>query len=86
MDAGSEYRNFNYGLVTSNKMTQGGNFWQWAKIVDAGCEKGFEDKTCMAYHKDRIAVSFPKTGVKVWMWLKGGNLCIPHLCFDFNRI
>ncbi|KAF8638838.1 hypothetical protein AX17_001896 [Amanita inopinata Kibby_2008] len=49
----------------------GGNFWQWAKIVDAGCETGFEDKTCLAYHRDRIAVSFPKAGVKVWIWLKG---------------
>ncbi|KAK2460668.1 hypothetical protein APHAL10511_007138 [Amanita phalloides] len=49
----------------------GGNFWQWAKIVDAGCEKGVENKTCLAYYRDRIAVSFPRTGVKMWIWLKG---------------
>lgn len=49
----------------------GGNFWQWAKIVDAGCEKDSDDKTCLAYFRDRIAVSFPKTGVKMWIWQKG---------------
>ncbi|PFH53593.1 hypothetical protein AMATHDRAFT_171530 [Amanita thiersii Skay4041] len=49
----------------------GGNYWQWAKIVDAGSESNSGGKTCLAYHRDRIAVSFPKSGVKVWMWLKG---------------
>ncbi|KAF8352224.1 WD40-repeat-containing domain protein [Amanita rubescens] len=49
----------------------GGNYWQWAKIVDAGYEKGTEGKTRLAYYRDRIAVSFPKAGVKMWIWLKG---------------
>lgn len=74
-------------FVKSTLSLQGGNYWQWAKIVDA-CEKGTQDatglayyrdrigvpipdKTCLAYYRDRIAVSFPKTGVKMWIWLKG---------------
>ncbi|KAH7890050.1 WD40-repeat-containing domain protein [Phlebopus sp. FC_14] len=43
------------------------NHWQWAKLLDAGKE----DSTCFAYQRDRIAVAFPRLGVKVWIWIKG---------------
>jgi hypothetical protein len=53
-------------------LTQGQNHWSWAKIVDAGTEQGQnEEAVCFAYMGDRIAVSFPKMGVKVWQWIKG---------------
>lgn len=41
--------------------------WQWAKLLDAGKE----DSVCFAYQRDRIAVAFPRVGVKVWIWIKG---------------
>ncbi|KAI6038394.1 hypothetical protein EDC04DRAFT_2570065 [Pisolithus marmoratus] len=41
--------------------------WQWAKLLDAGKE----DSICFAYQRDRIAVAFPRVGVKVWIWIKG---------------
>ncbi|KAG9318110.1 hypothetical protein JVU11DRAFT_177 [Chiua virens] len=43
------------------------NHWQWAKLLDAGKE----DSICFAYRRDRIAVAFPRMGVKVWIWIKG---------------
>ncbi|KIK94626.1 hypothetical protein PAXRUDRAFT_827796 [Paxillus rubicundulus Ve08.2h10] len=43
------------------------NHWQWAKLLDAGKE----DSICFAYRRDRIAVAFPRIGVKVWIWIKG---------------
>lgn len=43
------------------------NHWQWAKLLDAGKE----DSICFAYQRDRIAVAFPRLGVKVWIWIKG---------------
>ncbi|KAL4065204.1 WD40-repeat-containing domain protein [Scleroderma citrinum] len=43
------------------------NHWQWAKLLDAGKE----DSVCFAYQRDRIAVAFPRLGVKVWIWIKG---------------
>jgi hypothetical protein len=55
--------------------TQGQNHWQWAKIVDAGTEHRQDNEAvCFAYMRDRIAVSFPKLGVKVWQWIKGTEL------------
>lgn len=52
--------------------TQGQNHWQWAKIVDAGTEHRQDDEAiCFAYMYDRIAIAFPKLGVKVWQWIKG---------------
>lgn len=56
-------------------LRQGQNQWQWAKILDAGTERrSDDDHICLAYMRDRIAVSFPRTGVKVWVWLKGRNV------------
>ncbi|EPQ58656.1 hypothetical protein GLOTRDRAFT_114989 [Gloeophyllum trabeum ATCC 11539] len=55
---------------TVSKWTRlGQNKWHWAKILDAG--RPDEDPACLAYMKDRIAVAFPRTGVKVWLWIKG---------------
>ncbi|KAF8655859.1 hypothetical protein AX16_002942 [Volvariella volvacea WC 439] len=59
------------GIVSKWTRT-GGNSWQWAKVIDACQErKGGEEPRCLAYMRDRIAVAFPTTGVKIWMWLKG---------------
>jgi len=65
-------------IIYNQASTQGQNHWQWAKIVDAGTEhKHDTDAVCFAYMRDRIAISFPKLGVKVWQWIKGKGL----LCF-----
>ncbi|KAJ7168394.1 hypothetical protein C8R43DRAFT_1158791 [Mycena crocata] len=46
--------------------------WQWGRILNVGSEKRApEDTVCLAYARDRIAVAFPQSGVKVWMWTKG---------------
>jgi WD40 repeat protein len=58
--------------VVSKWTRTGQNHWQWAKILDAGIERGHDEETvCFAYKRDRIAVAFPRVGVKVWLWLKG---------------
>ncbi|KAF9501141.1 hypothetical protein BDN71DRAFT_1439399 [Pleurotus eryngii] len=58
--------------VVSKWIKTGPNHWQWAKILDAGNERrADDDPMCLAYRADRIAVSFPKIGVKVWLWSKG---------------
>ncbi|KAG5723954.1 hypothetical protein E4T56_gene9735 [Termitomyces sp. T112] len=60
------------GLVS--KWTKSGiNHWQWAKVLDAGKNDGRadDDKICLAYVRDRIAVSYPRVGVRVWIWSKG---------------
>lgn len=77
---------WSHGLLRVKLSLQGGNYWQWAKIVDAGCEKETQDKTCLAYYRDRIAVSFPKTGVKMWIWLKGDEIhCISRFALTSSR-
>ncbi|KAG0706497.1 hypothetical protein DFH29DRAFT_798205 [Suillus ampliporus] len=43
------------------------NHWQWAKLLDAGKEESI----CFTYSRDRLAVAFPRFGVKVWLWIKG---------------
>ncbi|TEB36320.1 hypothetical protein FA13DRAFT_1771708, partial [Coprinellus micaceus] len=58
------------GLV-SKWMKSGENAWEWAKILSAGADADSEDSICFAYARDRIAVSFPRVGVKVWIWSKG---------------
>lgn len=62
---------------------QGLNQWQWAKVVDAGTEgRDGDGNVCFAYMRDRIAVAFPKIGVKVWLWIKGTNYStqLPNIC------
>ncbi|KAH7928194.1 WD40 repeat-like protein [Leucogyrophana mollusca] len=41
--------------------------WQYAKVLDIGKEEAID----LAYMRDRIAVAFPRLGVKVWLWIKG---------------
>jgi hypothetical protein len=57
--------------LTRVRYYQGNNQWQWAKVLDAGNDQQDDDQMCFAYHRNRIAVSFPRSGVKVWMWVKG---------------
>lgn len=38
-------------------------------------ERAPGDDVCLACARDRIAIAFPKTGVKVWMWSKGVSIC-----------
>ncbi|KAG6865668.1 hypothetical protein C0991_000438 [Blastosporella zonata] len=59
--------------VVSKWTRSGVNHWQWAKVVDAGKNDTHSDDEhiCLAYWRDRIAVSSPRGGVKVWIWLKG---------------
>ncbi|KAJ7771541.1 hypothetical protein B0H16DRAFT_1306031, partial [Mycena metata] len=60
------------------KWTRIQNQWQWGRIINVGLEAGLEiqkrapeEVVCLAYARDKIAVAFPKSGVKVWMWHKG---------------
>ncbi|KAJ8589863.1 hypothetical protein M405DRAFT_737900 [Rhizopogon salebrosus TDB-379] len=43
------------------------NHWQWAKLLEAGKE----ESVCFTYKRDRLAVAFPRFGVKVWLWING---------------
>ncbi|KAJ7042129.1 hypothetical protein C8F04DRAFT_117410 [Mycena alexandri] len=63
------------------KWTRIRNQWQWGRVINVGLEAGLEiqkrapeEVVCLAYARDRIAVAFPKSGVKVWMWCKGSWL------------
>ncbi|KAF9466230.1 hypothetical protein BDZ94DRAFT_1251452 [Collybia nuda] len=58
--------------IISKWTRSGQNYWHWAKVLDAGTERlSDDDQVCMVYWRDRIAVSFPRGGVKVWIWHKG---------------
>ncbi|KAF9009490.1 hypothetical protein BDQ17DRAFT_1348197 [Cyathus striatus] len=57
---------------TVGKYTKTGTVWQWTKELDVGMEEhSDEEPICFAYAGDRIAVSFPHAGVKVWLWQRG---------------
>ncbi|KAJ3829754.1 hypothetical protein F5878DRAFT_527049, partial [Lentinula raphanica] len=50
------------------------NSWAWSKIVDIGITPNYAELDSgmrLAYHKDRVAVSLPTVGVKIWFWSKG---------------
>ncbi|KAI0078147.1 hypothetical protein K474DRAFT_1771230 [Panus rudis PR-1116 ss-1] len=48
------------------------NKWQWAKILDAsGSRQATERPTCLAFGIDRIAIAYPTSGVKMWLFIKG---------------
>ncbi|KAJ3785347.1 hypothetical protein GGU10DRAFT_269425 [Lentinula aff. detonsa] len=50
------------------------NHWTWAKMVDIGIRPNYQEidsGMCLAYFKDRVAVSLPTVGVKLWVWSKG---------------
>ncbi|KDQ59674.1 hypothetical protein JAAARDRAFT_175136 [Jaapia argillacea MUCL 33604] len=55
--------------IVSKWTRLGQHKWHWAKILDSG--RNDEAPTCLAYMRDRIAVAFPRMGVKVWIWMKG---------------
>jgi hypothetical protein len=70
---------------------QGENAWEWAKILSAGADADSEDSICFAYARDRIAVSFPRVGVKVWIWSKGTPSLAPFarpcvVCLPFAEM
>jgi len=58
-------------LTLADHLSQNQNHWQWAKLLDAGKEESIS----FTYNRDRIAVAFPRFGVRVWLWIKG-------LCFS----
>lgn len=43
--------------------------WNSAKLFDLDREQ--VEGLCFAYHNDRIAISLPRVGVKIWLWIKG---------------
>lgn len=50
--------------------------WVQTKIVTADIEKIIDsdgNKTCFVFHRDRFAISFPRTGVFIWV-LQNGRL------------
>ncbi|KAJ3907199.1 hypothetical protein F5879DRAFT_796217 [Lentinula edodes] len=50
------------------------NHWTWAKMVDIGVKPNYQEIDSgmrLAYYKDKVAVSLPSVGVKVWFWSKG---------------
>ncbi|KAJ7802848.1 hypothetical protein B0H14DRAFT_1651014 [Mycena olivaceomarginata] len=48
------------------------NQWQWGRVLSVDAEERAPgDDVCLTCARDRIAIAFPKTGVKVWMWSKG---------------
>ena len=59
---------------------QANNKWKWSKIFDASAGRSDDKPGCLAYGGDRIAVSYPNTGVKVWLFIKGSRLS--RLCVD----
>ena len=60
-------------LAVAEHFYQNQNHWQWAKLLEAGKE----ESVCFTYKRDRLAVAFPRFGVKVWLWIKG--LCLSQV-------
>lgn len=59
-------------MVCIEQIPQGVSDWNLAKLVDTGLDRGqVEEDLCFAYQRDRIAISLPRVGVKVWLWIKG---------------
>ncbi|KAJ6620317.1 hypothetical protein B0H10DRAFT_2022290 [Mycena sp. CBHHK59/15] len=58
--------------VLSKWTRTGQNHWEWGRILNVDAEqRAPEDRVCLAYGGDRIAVAFPRGGVKLWIWSKG---------------
>ncbi|KAI0093788.1 hypothetical protein BDY19DRAFT_918959 [Irpex rosettiformis] len=57
--------------IVSTWTRSAGNKWQWAKILDASAGCSDDEPGCLAFGGDRIAVSYPRIGVKVWLFIKG---------------
>ena len=46
--------------------------WHWGRLIEPVAGATPEDApTALAYRGDRIAASFPKIGVRIWMMKKG---------------
>ncbi|KAK7006741.1 WD40-repeat-containing domain protein, partial [Favolaschia claudopus] len=46
--------------------------WHWGEMINLSSEaRVLENTMCLACTRDRIAVAFQRTGVKVWIWGKG---------------
>lgn len=59
---------------TKSSHPEASNRWVQAKIVTADIEKITDtgsDKTCFVFHKDRFAISFPKSGIFIWVLQNG---------------
>ncbi|EKM56030.1 uncharacterized protein PHACADRAFT_257049 [Phanerochaete carnosa HHB-10118-sp] len=56
--------------IVSTWTRSAANKWQWAKILNAG-GKGEDMPCCLAYHRDHMAIGYPRSGVKVWLFIKG---------------
>ncbi|KAJ7491170.1 hypothetical protein FB451DRAFT_1023316, partial [Mycena latifolia] len=60
------------GVLSKWTRGQNQNQWEWGRLFNVGSEKRApDDVVCLAHARDRIAVAFPLTGVKVWKWHKG---------------
>ncbi|KAI0763660.1 hypothetical protein BC629DRAFT_1596860 [Irpex lacteus] len=57
--------------IVSTWTRSAGNKWQWAKILDANAGRSEDEPGCLAFAGDRIAISYPRVGVKVWLFIKG---------------
>lgn len=47
-------------------------------MVDIGVKPNYQEIDSgmrLAYYKDKVAVSLPSVGVKVWFWSKGAGGC-----------
>lgn len=63
-----------YRVVTT--VAQAANKWQWAKILDAsGDRRGEDNPCCLAFCRDRLAIAYPRSGVKIWLFVKGLCFC-----------
>lgn len=56
--------------IVSTWTRSAANKWQWAKILNAG-GKGEDTPGCLAFHRDRMAIGYPRSGIKVWLFIKG---------------
>ncbi|GJE88033.1 WD40-repeat-containing domain protein [Phanerochaete sordida] len=56
--------------IVSTWTRSAANKWQWAKILNAG-GKGDDMPCCLAFHRDRMAIGYPRSGIKVWLFTKG---------------
>ncbi|KAJ6500645.1 hypothetical protein C8R45DRAFT_820457, partial [Mycena sanguinolenta] len=58
--------------VLSKWITGGQGKWQSVRVFNVDPENGtLWNSVCLACTGDRIAIAFPQTGVKVWIWTKG---------------
>ena len=58
----------------TRRTRQANNKWQWAKILDASDRKADDSPSCLAFCRDRIAIGYPKSGVKVWLFIQGARV------------